>query len=971
MKLFRFSNITSCIHAVADLPGRVSSRWRPWFVVALVAGSAWASQAQVANGGFDAAPLSPGQYLYYADQSQPVDSWTYAGNAGIATDSSSKTNFATGYPGVYAGTNYAFLQTAIGNAGSMEQSVMLPAPGAGYWLMSFSFAGRQAGPGFGGNASFRARVIDTNGNTLVSTQLVTSSGQLFNNQTLAFTAGNQGPFTLRFNNLQNTIGTDNTVFIDNVRLVLPAPPTATTLAASGVIATNATLNATVNPNGLPTSAWFQYGPTTNYGLFSPTNSLAAGDTALSVSDVISGLSPLTLYHFRIIAGNSAGGATGADQTFTTPRLPVTVSITNNGDSGPGTLRQAILNSAPGDTILFDASLSGSSILLTSGQLLVTNNLTIDVSALPGGLTVTGNGNTRLFNVSSSATAVLTGLTLSNGVAVNNGGGIFNAGTLTLNRCTLAGNSAIGTTGSTGASGYPTNCGSGSPGGTGAMGAGGAIYNQGTLTVNECTLAGNLAQGGTGGEGGDGANCLGAGRGGNAGNGGDGGPGAGGAIYNTGVLAINQCTLATNTASGGRGGSRGGPGYGSDGFGIDGNPGSDGSGTGGGICQSNALTLFNSIVPGNSPDNIVGTMVATGDNLTNGNPLLSALGNNGGPTPTMLLLPGSPAFDNGAPTSFTSDQRGFPRISGAAPDIGAVEMTSDVVTLPATDVTGTAATLNGTVNPNGTATSVFFQYGTNTNYGSFTSTNALANSDTALLVQGPITNLQLSNTYHFRIVAISAFGPIRGADQTFTAGVAGAAAPSVSSLVATVIATNGASGGVRSVQLSAFVNPNGGTTAAYFEYGPTTAYPGTNHIVSASAANLAVTLGFSAGSTYHWRVVATNAVGAAISPDQTFWLGSSALAGDLNGDGVVSQDELDAVYANYVTNSPWLYMTNVTGLGDTNVTFALSNSVLGAYTVQFSTNLADWFDLGPASPRYLFTDTNAPAVPQRYYRLRYP
>jgi hypothetical protein len=688
-----------------------------------------------------------------------------------------------------------------------------------------------------------------------------------------------------------------------------------------------------------------------------------------VTDVISGLSPLTLYHYQIMASNSAGGATGADQTFTTPRLPVTVSITNNADSGPGTLRQAILNSVPGDTILFDASLSGSSILLTGGQLLVTNNLTIDVSALPGGLTVAGNRTTRLFNVASSATVVLTGLTLTNGVAVNNGGGIFNAGRLTLNRCTLAGNSAIGATGSIGASGDP--CAPGSPGGTGAMGAGGAIYNQGTLTVNECTLAGNLAQGGDGGPGGMGGTCFSGGPGGNGGNGGDGGPGASGAIYNTGVLAVNQCTLAMNTASGGSGGIGGWPGFGPPGGGSFGNPGSNGVGTGGGIYQSSALTLFNSIVAGNSPDNIVGTMVATGNNLTNGNPVLSALGSNGGPTPTMLLLPGSPAFDNAAPTSFTNDQRGFPRVSGAAPDIGAVEMTmADVATLPATDVTGTAATLNGTVNRNGTATSVFFQYGANTNYGRFTSTNALANTDSALLVQGPITNLQLSNTYHFRIVAISAFGLIMGADRTFTAGVGGAAAPSVSSLVATVIATNGTSG-VRSVQLSAFVNPDGGTTATYFEYGLTTAYPGTNNFVSASAANLAVTLGFSAGSTYHWRVVATNAVGAAISPDQTFWLGSSALAGDLNGDGVVSQDELDAVYANYVTNSPWLYMTNVTGLGDTNVTFALSNSVLGAYTVQFSTNLVDWFDLGPASPRYLFTDTNAPAVPQRYYRLRYP
>ena len=90
-----------------------------------------------------------------------------------------------------------------------------------------------------------------------------------------------------------------------------------------------------------------------------------------------------------------------------------------------------------------------------------------------------------------------------------------------------------------------------------------------------------------------------------------------------------------------------------------------------------------------------------------------------------------------------------------------------------------------------------------------------------------------------------------------------------------------------------------------------------------------------------------------------------------GDGVVSQSELNAVYANYVTNSPWLYMTNVAGLGGTNVTFALSNTVLGSYTVQYTTNFTTWYPLGPASPRYRFTDTNAPSTPQRYYRLTYP
>ena len=60
-----------------------------------------------------------------------------------------------------------------------------------------------------------------------------------------------------------------------------------------------------------------------------------------------------------------------------------------------------------------------------------------------------------------------------------------------------------------------------------------------------------------------------------------------------------------------------------------------------------------------------------------------------------------------------------------------------------------------------------------------------------------------------------------------------------------------------------------------------------------------------------------------------------------------------------------------GLGGTNVTFALTNSTAGAYSVLSSTDLVNWLYLGPATPRYEFTDTNAPAIPQRYYRLRWP
>lgn len=97
----------------------------------------------------------------------------------------------------------------------------------------------------------------------------------------------------------------------------------------------------------------------------------------------------------------------------------------------------------------------------------------------------------------------------------------------------------------------------------------------------------------------------------------------------------------------------------------------------------------------------------------------------------------------------------------------------------------------------------------------------------------------------------------------------------------------------------------------------------------------------------------------------------AVPGDQNGDGLVSQAELDAVYAAYLPTSPWLQMTNVAGLGGQRITFSLSNSTLGAYTVEYTTNFAGWFPLGPATPRYEFTDTNAPALPQRYYRLRHP
>ena len=96
-------------------------------------------------------------------------------------------------------------------------------------------------------------------------------------------------------------------------------PLVSTLAASGVglDGTNghATLNGRVNPNGLPTSAWFEWGATTSYGQTTAVTNLGSGVTPLDWSAELSDLTPEVRYHYRVVATNSAGLTAGADETF--------------------------------------------------------------------------------------------------------------------------------------------------------------------------------------------------------------------------------------------------------------------------------------------------------------------------------------------------------------------------------------------------------------------------------------------------------------------------------------------------------------------------------------------------------------------------------------------------------------------------------------------------------------------------------
>jgi phosphodiesterase/alkaline phosphatase D-like protein len=108
---------------------------------------------------------------------------------------------------------------------------------------------------------------------------------------------------------------------------LPSPattaglPTATTGAVSGLTSSGATVAGTVNPGGAQTSYLVEFGTTTAYGHSSLPASAGAGQSAVAVAATLSGLTPRTLYHYRMVATNAAGTAVGPDRTFKTPAAP--------------------------------------------------------------------------------------------------------------------------------------------------------------------------------------------------------------------------------------------------------------------------------------------------------------------------------------------------------------------------------------------------------------------------------------------------------------------------------------------------------------------------------------------------------------------------------------------------------------------------------------------------------------------------
>jgi hypothetical protein len=219
----------------------------------------------------------------------------------------------------------------------------------------------------------------------------------------------------------------------------------------------------------------------------------------------------------------------------------------------------INQASAGDTINFAAGLQGT-ITLTSGELAITKNLDIEG---PGAalITVSGGNSSRVFDITPGIDATLAGLTISNGQVkaasttsdvILFGGGIYNAGTLTLSNCTVTGNTAEADV--TNSNGYLML----------AYSYGGGLFNNGTAAVTGCSFTGNTSSYSFSSTGSS-SLVSGVGHGGAIGNTGqltltnstlDGNTsgGDGGGLYNSGQAAVTGCTFSNSKAGNGGGGT---------------------------------------------------------------------------------------------------------------------------------------------------------------------------------------------------------------------------------------------------------------------------------------------------------------------------------------------------------------------------------------------------------------------------------
>ena len=589
------------------------------------------------------------------------------------------------------------------------------------------------------------------------------------------------------------------------------PPTTTTGSAGSISATGATLNGTINANNISTAVTFEYGTTTGYGTnVTADQSPVTGSTVTSVSKAITGLTPNTTYHFKVKGVSTGGSGNGTDQTFTTAAVvPVatTAAATSVTTSG-ATLNGSINANNASTTASFDYGTTisyGTSVTATQSP--VTGTSATAVSYVLSGLVPNTTYHFRVNGVNTAGTTNGSDLTFTTTAAVS--------------YATTAAATSVTTTG--------------------------AILN-GSINANNASTTVTFDYGTT-------------------------------TSYGTNVTATQSPVTGTsatpvsyvlsglvpNTTYHFRvnGVNTAGTTNGSDLTFTTTAAVPAASTTAASSVTTTGTTLNGSINANNASTTVTfdyGTTTSYGSNVTaTQSPVTGTWA-----TPVSYVLSGlvpNTTYHfrvNGVNTAGTTNGSDLTFTTTAAVPYA--------TTAAATSVTNTGTTLNGSINANNASTTVTFDYGTTTSYGSnVTATESPVTGTSATPVSYVLSSLVPNTTYHFRVNGVNTAGTTNGSDLTFTT----TAFPDATTSAATDITTTGAT-------LNGGINANNYSTTVTFDYGTGTSYDHTG--IAATPGTVTGTLttpvncilsGLIPNMTYHYRVNGLSSTGTVNGTDGSF------------------------------------------------------------------------------------------------------
>ena len=232
--------------------------------------------------------------------------------------------------GLIAGTRYYYRLVASSSAGTTN--------GAGQTAATVGPPDARTGPprGVSGAAATLTGSVDSRGRTTTwyfeygtttaygTSTAAQSSDAKPGDRNAAVTVSTLKPSTSYHYRLVATSDAGTTRGADQA-FTTGAPPTPTTAAAILSDGGAVTFSGAVNPKGVATSWWFEFGTTTSYGSRTPTRSAGAGTVVAAVSESITGLAAGSTFHYRLVVSSDAGNAAGSDATVTTGAAPTAVT----------------------------------------------------------------------------------------------------------------------------------------------------------------------------------------------------------------------------------------------------------------------------------------------------------------------------------------------------------------------------------------------------------------------------------------------------------------------------------------------------------------------------------------------------------------------------------------------------------------------------------------------------------------------